>query len=616
MSTFQQSLAKYQQLYGEDAPPCALSLSWISFCYKDLGDLASATTTLDQAAAIYRGWYSTQSPEYAEALREMAWLQKDMGQLAEAEKLLRKALGIYESIADAPLAGYADALVKLALILEINGQPARAIEVQRRALPLLAECVGRDNLNYLDAMNVLVRFLIVAKQYKPADETLQELETAVANSAAVGPRLDPLVKVQRGSWHEHQEQWPEALAAYRQSYEMFRQQLAEDSARCGNVLSNMARIYVRQHKPAEALQAYERSLTSLFNTEGPAGASTRDVCKDLVSLLQSESLQLTLNGKLDAAQKHLENCVRRATEVFGADDPYTQQTRDRLQYQAELAAAKPAVRQALVDAEIAWESGRAAYAKQEYQTALENYRRAQELREPHLAPDNLRLGELYRSLAFAYSGLKDYAQALEICKRSEPAFARFSGTGTLLELDYARTLRDIGLLHRELSQQADAADYLNRAIETYRRLKSATASEQFGAMLSLVDSYWALGDETRCLPALVQYVQRVQQVYGEQHFEYAAANRKRGQILLAFAKYDEARRSFEQARQAAAELKLDEAWDRALRYDLATLDVKQGMLEAAIAAFSELLAYYREHEPGRELLNTLGELQKLAQLQG
>lgn len=615
MVSAKQALGQYQQVYGEDAPSCAAALELMAMISEEARELDESEKHWQAAGAIYRGWFSTQSPGFAKVLKGLGWLRYFRGQNAEAEKLLRQSLQIHENIADGSVNEYASSLARLARVLQESGQPARAVEIQRRAVVLKEQSEGRDSSSYADALLLLADLLSLTSEFKESGELIQQAEAIVSKNDATRARFAPDVLMIRAKWHQRQGQYSEALAAFQACYEINRNRLGENSAECGLLQYWIADNYSLQKKNAEAEKAYEKGVAIYLKAQGAQGADTRNTCNALLAHHVKMARELTLAGNLAEAQARLQASVQRAVEVFGEDDAVTQSARDRLAYQAQIASATPEVRTALVEAEKLRAEGEAFYAKQQYAEALDAYQRALDLSQPHLPGDNYRLAVLLRSVSYAAWGLNQWDKAEQMRRLSEPAFAKIAATGTN-QLDYARTLRDLGNLCYKQGKTADAADYLVRAMEVYRGANAVAAAEAVETVENLVNCYWAMADQTRCLPVLTEYLERVRQVYGEQRLEFVQALQKSGNIYRDFSQYDPARQSLHQAHELAAKLNLGAGWDRALRFDIAIVDQVSGKIDEAMAAVEQLLTEVRQFDPGHDLLNVLTRHQQLTRAQG
>ncbi len=616
LTTAKKALAAFQQVYGEDAPPCADLLLHVANCYISLSDFAQAEGSLQAAGAIYRGWYSTASPAYAGVLSNLAELNSRRGNTAEAENLFRQAIALYEQIADAPPYYYADSLKKLAVLLRGSGQVARAMELQRRVLPIVETAVGREGREYVDAQIALAYTLMQINKLDETSAVLDEVEKSIAAHEALRSNFEADAKFCRARLLQQQGKHEQALTSLQACYEIYRRRFGENSLECGNTLAEIAAVYFAISRRGDAVQALERALAALVASVGPKHPSTRAVCNQLINVEFNEAQTLTLAGELAAARAKLEQSAKRAAEIFGPEDHETQLARDRLAYQAQLEQAAPEVRVALVESQKLQLQGDQLYNEKKYAEALDLFEQALEQRRPHFPADDLRMGELYYWIAYAAWGQGNYKRAEQAARLAEPGYARMAEASSTSEVFYARLLRDIGDLCRKRGAYAEAVDPLTRALDVYRRVKNASQDEILQTLDMQGNSYYQLSDFVHAEAVFREYVDRVERTSGRDHHAFVTALRKYADVFNYSGRFDQARQTYEQAREIAARLKLGPDWERALRADLASVDENSGNLEQAAAARAQIVEELRQSDDRASLLQALYTLHGLEMKRG
>lgn len=591
LATAKSATAKFEQVYGAEVPPTADALTLMSMNYIELSDLAQAEITAQKAADIYRAWYSTASPQYAAKLRNLGWIRHLRGSNAEAERLLRQAVEIGDQVPAGVPRDQAETLLKLGFLLARTGRSAQGIEMLQRALPAVEQTFGPEHGFYLDAAMSLCDLYSVRGDFAQAESIIATLRAQKIQHPLVQQGLTTQLMRKEAMLRHRQGKQDESRALYEQV--LSRLQAAPGGATPAAVADLHAwigRTYEAQQRREDAERLYSQALAEYRSLPNASPQEVRAICQSLVTLQGRMAIGLTLADKLEEARRKLEEAAKLSAEVMGNDDPVTQRTRERQSYQMLLAAASPAARPDLVEAETQTVAGNGHYDKGEYAEALAAYSRALELSQRHLPPDSERMGAIYHGLAYCAWGQQRYDVAEVWRRRSEPVFAKQSAAAGQATLQYAQTLRDIGDLCRRRSNFTEAADYLARAMDAYRPLKSPPAIEVLSTLEQLSQTYAELRDEVRCRSALAEYLDRVRNLYGPKHVKYFQAILAQADTQRKLGQFEDARKSMTAARDTIVNGQLDASLEIARRYLAASIERDAGNLDESRAKYESLLA--------------------------
>jgi tetratricopeptide (TPR) repeat protein/predicted Ser/Thr protein kinase len=271
-----------------------------------MGDFKGAEETLFDALTAAQA--SGHQEVAARSAAQLSWVTGyEESRPADGEKWARLAQGIVDGARSGP-ALRSELLVQLSAIRAHEARFQEAIDLSNRALAL-AEQAGRDNAripsilnnlaeyqnqtgNYEEALRNVRRSLEIREKTLPPDHpdfanaynTLGNIESSLNRQPEAAAAFERALEIHRKQYgpkhwlaggtliglataHQAQGHLDLALRYNREALDIFQSRNPEDP-NIGSVLVNMGEVLRLQGKPAEALEAYRKSLAILEKTMG------------------------------------------------------------------------------------------------------------------------------------------------------------------------------------------------------------------------------------------------------------------------------------------------------------------------------------------------------------
>lgn len=251
VSRYAQSVAAFEKAralaaadLGQDCGQYATILNNMAGTYRLMGDQVKAVELFHEAVEVYRRAGQTDSYAYASVLNNLALAYRESGRQEQAIGCLRQALGLIE---DMPGRTQEVAVTynNLTTLYSAVGDKRQAMLCLQRALQAFEKCADEENVHYAAGLNSLAAFLYAEGDYD------------------------------------------RALALYRKSMR-YTLRFFGENAEYGMTCQNMAWVYERMGRTADAAAMLERAEKVYESLFGPDHERTRTAADELRRLRQAD----------------------------------------------------------------------------------------------------------------------------------------------------------------------------------------------------------------------------------------------------------------------------------------------------------------------------------------
>jgi CHAT domain-containing protein/Tfp pilus assembly protein PilF len=169
-----------------------------------------------------------------------------------------------------------------------------------------------------------------------------------------------------------------------------------------------------------------------------------------------------------------------------------------------------------------------------YAEALGLAKRALELREKALGPDNVVVASSLNQLAGIYLALGDYARVEPLLLRMLKFREEFLGANSL---SFAQALNNVAVFYQRMGNVRQAEELLLRALKIVESVKGADSADVALALGGLAAVYQDEGKYEQAEEKYVQALELWKKIYGEQHENVALSLNNLASLYLARAEY-------------------------------------------------------------------------------
>jgi tetratricopeptide (TPR) repeat protein len=419
---------------GDGHPHSLSTRSNLAGLYLRQGDYAKAELGYSQALEITREVLGEEHPDYAHRLICLASLYLYTGNYSESETLVRSALKITAKVLGEEHPNYAQSLLVLAKLHSRQRKYSDAEVLYRQALEMLGQALGEWHPHYSVGLNSLALLYQAVGDYSKAKQLyeralhINRINRGVAgengpNHAALLNNLATM-ELAMGNLSE-------AAPLFRGALNIWRE-LGEEHPDYKQGLSNLARVFVAQEAPLEALAlmrrvegANGRIIGQVFSyaSEHQRLAFLQTIQSDLKLLLSlvfqhlghdPEARALALDLLLRRKALTAEALAEQRDAILSGRYPHLREPLQQLRFRREAIARKmlagPAVgedyrdyRETLQRWHVARERLEQDLARQIAEMSLEQRLRAADRRDVALAlPDGAALVEFVRFDVFDF----------------------------------------------------------------------------------------------------------------------------------------------------------------------------------------------------------------------
>ncbi|MEQ8997942.1 MAG: tetratricopeptide repeat protein [Coleofasciculus sp. B1-GNL1-01] len=459
-------LTLYQNLYGEEHPDIADSLTYLGILYRSQGRYSEAEPLFRQVLVMIKRLYGEEHPDIATSLNNLALLYQNQGRYSEAEPLFRQALAMRKRLLGEEHPQIATSLNHLALLYQNQGRYSEAEPLFRQALEMRKRLLGQNHPDVATSLNNLALLYQNQGRYSEAEPLYrQALEMRKRllgqNHPDVATSLNNLALL-----YQNQGRYSEAEPLFRQALEMKKRLLGEDHPWVATSLNNLALLYQNQGRYSEAEPLFRQALAMRKRLLGQNHPDVATSLNNLAALYRNQ-------GRYSEA----EPLYRQALEM-----------RKRL-----LGQEHPDVAQSLHNLAVLYDTqGRYSEAESLYRQALEMFKRLLGQDHPDVATSLASLAALYRNQGRYSEAESLYRQALEMFKR-------------LLGQDHpdvATSLNNLALLYRNQGRYTEAEPLFRQSLEIIKRLMGEDHPRVAMSLYNLAVLYSQLGDIDNTLTVL------------------------------------------------------------------------------------------------------------------
>ncbi len=269
------ALAIQEQARGPEDPDVATSLVNLGELYRTRGELDRARPFLRRALTVQEKLLEPDHPDLAFSLNSMAMIHHAEGQTGRAEPLLLRTLAIQENVLGPAHPNVAVSLNNLAELYRVIGDYGRAEPLYRRALAIQQRALGPAHPGVAVTCSNLADLHAARGQVEPAEPLYQR--ALEIQEAALGPghpsvavtlnhQADLYLAREAGGpaidGQDHRAHRTRAEALYRRALKLQEEAYGSSHLSVAITLADLADLYTRQGRWAEAEELYLRSQAS------------------------------------------------------------------------------------------------------------------------------------------------------------------------------------------------------------------------------------------------------------------------------------------------------------------------------------------------------------------
>ena len=258
------------QLFGDEDPEWARSLTQHADVLLELGELEHAEKRLEQALEVQRRVFGDDHPDVAMSLDILGVVRFTGGDLESAETLLGRAVALRTTLLGELHADTAKSLNNLASVHFQRGNLREAETLFRRAVAIRLEVLGEDHPDTVTNLGNLATVLLALGELSEA-EALQRQVLAAGrrllgdDHPEVATSLNNLADLERALGN-----LDAAVADFRSAADILARALGEDHPRRGAILLNLGDTLRSAEREEQAEVVYQEAL-GLFRAAYPDG---------------------------------------------------------------------------------------------------------------------------------------------------------------------------------------------------------------------------------------------------------------------------------------------------------------------------------------------------------
>jgi tetratricopeptide (TPR) repeat protein len=364
-SLFEQVLAGFRKVLGEEHPLMAAGYNWLGYSLIAQAKYPEAEENLQKALTLSRKLLGEEHPDTAKIYETVAGNRLEQVQFKKAEEDFRKVLAIKRKVLGEEDAETAASYDNLAQSLDGQGKPQEAEEDFRKALEIRIKVLGEENPVTAQSYNNVAAKLNDQGKYREAETGFRKA-LAIFRKAGGEEHPDTATCYHNLAGNlQDQGKYKEAEENYRKALVIKRKLLGEehpDTAKCldnmaGNLedqgkyreaeegrlkalairlkvfqeensetaisYSNVATNQLKQGKYKEAEQGYRKALAIELKVLGQEYAQTAKSYNNL-------AFSLDLQGKYEEAEANYRKALAIKCKILGEEHPDTATSYDNM----------------------------------------------------------------------------------------------------------------------------------------------------------------------------------------------------------------------------------------------------------------------------------------------
>jgi tetratricopeptide (TPR) repeat protein len=503
----------YRQIFGENDPLYAGSLSTVAELYRSLGQFDKAEPYFQQAATIRKTALGAMHPDYATSLTNLGYLYESTGRYSEAESLLREAVRIDATALGEGSAGYAFDLGALAGLFLVTGRYKEAEPLLVQALEIQKRTLGEENTEYAANASNLGSLYYSMGRYDQAEPLMrQATELAKKLYGEQHPYYARALN-NLAALYKSMGRYDQAEPLYRQAIEIYGKTQGEDHPDYATGLNNLGLLYYEMGKYDSAESLYLKAIEALKKSVGGRHPTYALALNNLAGLYEAM-------GRYEDA----EPLCRRAMEIrkaaLGESNPDYAASLNNLallygkmgRYQQEeplLLEASRIVKEVFGEQHPTYAASlnnlAGLYdALGQYDRAEPLYRQAVEIYKAAVGTDHPEYATGLDNLAFAEKKLGRYDQAEPLYREAIEIRKKTLGES---HPDYALSLSHLAALDYAMGHLPEAESLARQAVEIDKRALGAEHPDYANRLYDLGDVLAAMKRPAEAAPVLIESAQ-------------------------------------------------------------------------------------------------------------
>jgi len=297
----EQALTLSRQIWGEEHPNIATSLSNLAELYRFQGRYAEAQPLCQQVLEMTKRLFVGDHPNVATSLNNLAALYQSQGRYAEAQPLCQQALEMTKRLFVGDHPNVATSLNNLAALYNSQGRYAEAQPLYQQALEMRKRLFVGDHPNVATSLNNLAVLYQSQGRYAEA-QPLYEQALEMRKRLFVGDHPDVAGSLNNlAGLYESQGRYAEAQPLYEQALEMRKRLFVGDHPDVATSLNNLAGLLAATHRYSEALERMKEAagIENRLISQAFAASSERD------RLAYLQKFRANFQAFLSLASQHL-----------------------------------------------------------------------------------------------------------------------------------------------------------------------------------------------------------------------------------------------------------------------------------------------------------------------
>ncbi len=328
---------------GTDDPLTLTGRNNLANAYRDAGRVAEAIPLFEATLEAREAKLGTDHPDTLQSRNNLATAYRSAGRAAEAIPLLEATIKTKETKLGTDHPDTLTSRNNLGVAYRAAGRTADAIALHQANLKTTEAKLGPDHPDTLRSRNNL------ALSYQAAGRTAEAIPLFEATLKAMEAQLGPdhphtfATRDNLAAAYRDAGRTAEAIPLFEATLKAVEAKLGTDHPDTLAAVHNLAHA-LDVSRPLAAEPLFRRALDGYRKRQGPDGALTADLTRNLVAVLER-------TGRTAEAEPLLRDALERAREQFGPADPRTAGAMATLGLslvqQGKWAAAEPVLRECL-----------------------------------------------------------------------------------------------------------------------------------------------------------------------------------------------------------------------------------------------------------------------------
>jgi tetratricopeptide (TPR) repeat protein len=508
---YQQALAIYQKVLGDEHPDTATLVNNLALLYYSQSNYPQAEAFYQRALAIRKKVLGDEHPDTATSVNNLALLYYSQSNYPQAEAFYQRALAIRKKVLGDEHPDTATSLHDLALLYLAQGNYQKAESFYQQALAIRKKVLGDEHPDTATSLNHLGALYLAQGNYQKAESFYQQ-SLAIRKNMLGDEHPDTATSFNDlALLYKNQGKYQEAEPLYQQALAIRKKVLGDEHPDTATSLNNLGALYLAQGDYPQAEPFYQQALAIKKKILGEQHPDTATSLNDLAALYLAQ-------GNYQKAEPLYQQALAIYQKVLGDEHPYTATSMNHL---AALYLAQ----------------GNYQKAESLYQQALAIYQKVLGDEHPDTATSMNHLGALYLAQGNYQEAEPFYQQSLAIRKKmlgdEHP--------------DTATSLNELALLYKNQGNYSQAEPLYQQALAIRKKVLGEEHPYTATSLNNLALLYYSQGNYPQAEPLYQQALAIKKKALGDEHPDTATSLSDLALLYKSQGNYQKAEPLYQQA---------------------------------------------------------------------